>query len=81
MVSDSTGVPVRYWKKAGCAVETFGSFQKSFFRASDTYEAELRVEFAHAKRLPMRFGYPDASPEKRSHLVIARCGPRTSGAL
>jgi hypothetical protein len=81
MVSDSTGVPARYWKKAGCAVETFGSFQKSFFRASDTYEAELREEFTHAKKLPMRFGYPDASPEKRSHLVIARCGPRTSEAL
>lgn len=73
MVSDSTGVPVRFWKKAGCTVETFGTFQKSFFKASDTYEEDLRKEFEHAHKIPMRFGYPDASPEKRSHLYTVTC--------
>jgi hypothetical protein len=73
MVSDSTGVPPRFWKKAGCALETFGSFEKSFLPASSTYEAEFHTAFEHAKRVPMRFGYPDASPEKRSHLVVVRC--------
>jgi hypothetical protein len=75
MVSDSTGVPVRFWKKAGCTVETFGTFQKSFFKASDAYEEDLVKEFEHAKKIPMRFGYPDASPEKRSHMYLARCTP------
>lgn len=75
MISDSTGVPPRYWKKAGCSVETFGSFQKSFLGAWEGYQQELREAFVHAKKLPMRFGYPDGSPEKRSHCVVVRCPP------
>ena len=79
MVSDSTGVPPRYWKKAGCTVETFGSFEKSFLGAWEGYQEELRKEFEHAKKLPMRFGYPDGSPEKRSHLLVVKCAARDAG--
>jgi hypothetical protein len=74
MVSDSTGPPPRFWKKAGCTMETFGSFQKSFLGTWEGYQQELRGEFSTAKHLPMRFGYPDGSPEKRNHLIITRCG-------
>ncbi|MBE2248950.1 MAG: hypothetical protein IAE78_05315 [Myxococcus sp.] len=73
MISDSTGVPPRYWRKAGCAVQTFGSFQKSFLGTWEGYQEELRAEFASARRLPMRFGYPDGSPEKRSHCLVVKC--------
>ncbi len=73
MISDSTGVPPRYWKKQGCSVETFGSFQRSFLGTWEGYQAELREAFASAKKLPMRFGYPDGSPEKRNHFMVARC--------
>lgn len=73
MISDSTGVPPRYWKKAGCTVETFGSFQKSFLGTWEGFQQELRDEFATAKKLPMRFGYPDGSPEKRSHCMVVKC--------
>ncbi|MDP3501032.1 MAG: hypothetical protein Q8S33_11885 [Myxococcales bacterium] len=73
MISDSTGVPPRYWKKAGCAVDTFGSFQKSFLGTWEGFQEELRTEFEKAKKLPMRFGYPDGSPEKRSHCVVVKC--------
>jgi hypothetical protein len=73
MVSDSTGVPPRYWKKAGCSLETFGSFQKSFLGAQESTQEEFRTAFEHAKKVPMRFGYPDGSPEKRSHLMVVRC--------
>lgn len=73
MISDSTGVPPRYWKKAGCAVDTFGSFQKSFLGTWEGFQQELRDEFATAKKLPMRFGYPDGSPEKRSHCLVVKC--------
>lgn len=76
MISDSTGVPPRYWKKAGCTVETFGSFQKSFLGTWEGYQQELRDEFATAKPLPMRFGYPDGSPEKRKHCLVATCPQR-----
>lgn len=80
MVSDSTGVPPRFWKKAGCTVETFGSFEKSFLGAWEGYQEELRKEFEHAKKLPMRFGYPDGSPEKRSHLMVVKC-PRADAGV
>lgn len=73
MISDSTGVPPRYWKKKGCTLETFGSFQKSFLGTWEGYQQELREAFTTAKRLPMRFGYPDGSPEKRSHFMVAKC--------
>jgi len=73
MISDSTGVPPRYWKKAGCTVDTFGSFQKSFLGTWEGFQEELRTEFEKAKKLPMRFGYPDGSPEKRSHCVVVKC--------
>jgi hypothetical protein len=73
MISDSTGVPPRYWTKQGCTVQTFGSFQKSFLGTWEGYQQELREAFANAKKLPMRFGYPDGSPEKRSHFMVASC--------
>jgi hypothetical protein len=76
MISDSTGVPPRYWKKKGCAVQTFGSFQKSFLGTWEGYQQELREAFTTAKRLPMRFGYPDGSPEKRNHFMVAACPQR-----
>ncbi|MCA3013810.1 MAG: hypothetical protein INH41_15630 [Myxococcaceae bacterium] len=75
MISDSTGVPPRYWKQKGCAVQTFGSFQRSFLGTWEGYQQELREAFATAKRLPMRFGYPDGSPEKRNHFMVASCPP------
>lgn len=80
MVSDSTGVPPRWWKKAGCTVQTYGTFQKSFLGTWEGYQEELRKEFESAKKLPMRFGYPDGSPEKRSHLIIANCTRRATDA-
>lgn len=73
MISDSTGVPPRYWKKVGCTIDTFGSFQKSFLGTWEGYQEELRTEFEKAKKLPMRFGYPDGSPEKRSHCLVVKC--------
>jgi hypothetical protein len=73
MISDSTGVPPRYWTKRGCTVQTFGSFQKSFLGTWEGYQEELRAAFVGARKLPMRFGYPDGSPEKRSHFMVASC--------
>jgi hypothetical protein len=73
MISDSTGVPPRYWKKVGCTIDTFGSFQKSFLGTWEGFQEELRAEFERAKKLPMRFGYPDGSPEKRSHCLVVKC--------
>lgn len=73
MVSDSTGVPPRYWTAKGCTVEAYGAFEKSFLGTWEGYQEELRKTFATARKLPMRFGYPDGSPGKHSHLMVARC--------
>jgi hypothetical protein len=75
MLSDSTGVPVRWWKKAKCEVKTYGSFEKSFLGTWQGYQDELKAEFEAQgpRKLPMRFGYPDGSAEKRSHLITATC--------
>lgn len=80
MVSDSTGPPPHFWRRAGCTLTTFGAFRKSFLGTWEGYQEELRTEFASAGRVPMRYGYPDGSPEKLSHLLIARCAG-ASGAL
>lgn len=73
MVSDSTGIPPRHWTQKGCTVEAFGAFEKSFLGTWEGYQAELRTLFKTAKRVPMRFGYPDGSPSKHNHLLLARC--------
>lgn len=77
MFSDSTGLLPRYAKKAGLTIETYGSFQKSFLNTAQGSQDELRHEFASQPKrpLPMRFGYPDGSPEKRSHLIVVRRPP------
>jgi hypothetical protein len=72
MVSDSTGVPPRHWGKE-CTVETYGAFEKSFLGTWEGYQEELRKSFVTAKKIPMRFGYPDGSEGKHSHMMIARC--------
>ncbi|MBX7097407.1 MAG: hypothetical protein K1X89_06835 [Myxococcaceae bacterium] len=74
MVSDSTGVPPRFWKAKGCTVATYGTFEKSFLGTWEVFQKELRETFAADPHpLPMRFGYPDGSAEKRSHLMTATC--------
>jgi len=73
MVSDSTGIPPRHWTQKGCTVEAFGAFEKSFLGTWEGYQEELRTLFKTAKRVPMRFGYPDGSPSKHNHVLLAKC--------
>lgn len=73
MVSDSTGIPPRHWTQKGCTVDAFGAFEKSFLGTWEGYQEELRTLFKTAKRVPMRFGYPDGSASKHNHLLLAKC--------
>ena len=73
MVSDSTGIPPRHWTSRGCTVAAYGTFEKSFLGTWEGYQEELRKTFATAKKLPMRFGYPDGSAGKHNHLFTATC--------
>ncbi|MDP1823112.1 MAG: hypothetical protein Q8L48_07720 [Archangium sp.] len=75
MVSDSTGVPPSLWKEKGCTVEAYGKFEKPFLVEADEDPAldEVKALFAHAKKVPMRFGYADGTQKKNDHLMIAKC--------
>lgn len=76
MVSDSTGVPPMHWLQKGCTVQTFGAFEKSFLGTWEGYQADFRKAFATAKPIPMRFGYPDGSEKKLSHMMVTKCAPK-----
>ncbi|MBC7975133.1 MAG: hypothetical protein H7138_09125 [Myxococcales bacterium] len=70
MVSDTTGLPPSYGKKAGFAYETWGAFDNPNMAAGKSYAPEWRAEYAAQEKrpLPFRFGYPDA--KHRGHLII-----------
>ncbi|MFT3711783.1 MAG: hypothetical protein QM817_29445 [Archangium sp.] len=76
MISDSTGIPPMHWLEKKCTVETFGAFEKSFLGTWEGYQADFRKAFASAKPLPMRFGYPDGSEKKLSHMMITKCASK-----
>jgi hypothetical protein len=74
MLSDSTGALPRFWPK-GCVLKTYGAFTQTFLGTWKVYQEELAKEFATQpqRALPFRFGYPDGSPEKKSHLMTMEC--------
>jgi hypothetical protein len=72
MISDSTGIPPAFAKKAGFVDETWGHFEGSFLPASDPINKDMRELWkSHPERkLPFRYGYIDSS--KHSHLLLMR---------
>jgi hypothetical protein len=77
MISDSTGIPPRFARKAGFVQETYGTFEVSFLEASDAINAdfvELWTGQPHRK-LPIRYGYIDgAKPDGHVHLMVTKKG-------
>lgn len=73
MSSDSTGIPPRFAKKAGFTQVTYGTFTGAFLEDADpsTSEAFVKLWASQPRRkLPFRYGYPDA--EKHIHLMITQ---------
>jgi hypothetical protein len=76
MLSDSTGIPPYYAKKANMVQETYGRYDGAFLdgaeqsgtRHSDDFRALWRSQ--PYRKLPFRFGYVDS--EKQAHLVVTR---------
>jgi hypothetical protein len=72
MVSDSTGIPPAYAKKAGMVQETYGHFTDAFLpHAQGTKSAQAFAALWRAnpkRKLPFRFGYLDRY--KSPHLVV-----------
>jgi len=83
MVSDATGVPPRYGKKAGFEYETYGRFVSHIRHMSNPGPAtiaELQRLWASQKRrrIPFRFGYSGGFDYKLWHLMIMKRKPGKS---
>lgn len=73
MASDATGIPLRWAKKAGFEIITYGTFKGPFLEEADPVIGEEMVklwEKQPRRKLPFRYGYPDA--EKNLHLMITK---------
>jgi hypothetical protein len=72
MISDSTGIPPRYARKAGFAQETYGSYGRAFLEANAAIDAEMVQLWASQPRraLPIRYGYVDG--QDRYHLLVTK---------
>jgi hypothetical protein len=74
MVSDSTGMPPKFAKKAGFTQVTWGRFTGSFLEASESINEDFRELWAQfpKNKLKFRFGYIDS--ERQYHLLVTRKG-------
>jgi len=70
MVSDSTGIPPRFAKKAGFVQQAFGHYEESFLNANATYNEDFRKLWEKAKPLPFRYGYLDKKLSK--HMLVTQ---------
>ena len=76
MLSDSTGIPPMFTKKAGMVQETYGHYDGAFLEGTDERHDDAFIELwksQKTRRLPFRFGYVDK--DKQAHLVVTR--PKT----
>jgi len=74
MLSDSTGIPPRYARKAGMVQETYGNYDGAFLAGvqDSPIDEEFKDLWKSQRRryLPFRFGYVDL--DKQAHLVVTR---------
>jgi len=70
MISDSTGIPPRFAKRAGFTQTTYGTFKGSYLGASEADNEAFRKLWSSQPRRKLRFryGYPDA--EGNVHMMI-----------
>jgi hypothetical protein len=72
MVSDSTGIPPKFAKKAGFVQDTYGRFAESFLGANEKYNEDFRTLWKSAKPLSFRYGYLDKNLSR--HMLVTRKG-------
>jgi hypothetical protein len=74
MLSDSTGIPPAYARKAGMVQETYGHYAGAFLEGAQggaTDDSMIEMWARQPKRrLPFRFGYVDK--DKQAHLLVTR---------
>ncbi len=74
MLSDSTGIPPVYARRAGMVQETYGNYNGAFLegaQAGPTDESMIEMWLKQPRRrLPFRFGYVDK--DKQAHVMVTR---------
>ena len=72
MLSDSTGIPPRYARKAGFETIAYGQFDAPFLVAPDAETQDMLALFAAQpkRELSFRYGYPDN--HRHHHLLVTR---------
>jgi len=76
MLSDSTGIPPSFAKRAGMVQQTYGHYAGAFLEGTDPRHDDAFIELWQSQKvrtLPFRFGYVDK--DKQAHLVVTR--PKT----
>jgi hypothetical protein len=83
MISDSTGIPVKYATKAGFVQDTYGVFEwPAAFFVDNRNQPEINRNAEDMKKLwktnpqkdlPFRYGYPDS--KSHAHMMVTRPGP------
>jgi hypothetical protein len=78
MVSDSSGIPPAAARAAGFEQITYGDYTGPYFSYGDKSVAAARAQFLRLwqkenprRKLPFRYGYPDAT-KKGNHLLVTR---------
>jgi len=82
MISDSTGIPVKYATKAGFVQDTYGVFEwPAAFFVDNRNQPEINKNAEDMKKLwktnpqkdlPFRYGYPDQ--KSHAHMMVTRPG-------
>ncbi len=72
MLSDSTGIPPRYARKAGFETIAYGQFDAPFLAAPEAEAEDMLALFAAQpkRELSFRYGYPDN--HRHHHLLVTR---------
>ena len=73
MLSDSTGIPPQFARRAGMVQVTYGHYDGAFLEGTDVRHDDAFIELWKSqkiRRLPFRFGYVDK--DKQAHLVVTR---------
>jgi hypothetical protein len=72
MVSDSTGIPPSFARKAGLVQTTYGDYTGPYLEVSSKHDEAFRALWQSQKHrnLPFRFGYPDKAGH--FHLLVTR---------
>ncbi|NNE19795.1 MAG: hypothetical protein HKN10_15090, partial [Myxococcales bacterium] len=75
MISDSTGIMPSVASAAGFEQTSYGWFEKPFLPGAGSQGSrEFRKLYKSQKRrkLGYRYGYPDGSEAKHSHMIVTR---------